>query len=714
MNYKLSKYSLLSLFIMLCTNVFADEVTLRYSGTTTAFMTGENDAALLSLDATAWSVVGDNGNNAILPGLNKAGDLRLYWKDGGGNTVTVTSLTGAIINYIVITFTNDDYANASVTVNGNAVSGVDGLYTINSSSFVVGNANTMNTQVRINNIVINYAADSTPLAVYDFSVFRDTDMPTSDLWSYAAGDWGSVRNAEGLADATAINSRLANVLFTCSGSGNIVWQLYAANEGYGNQILMNSSSVSINLPEASAGDEIVFYATANREAEFAGTTIAKNADYAEYTLIAEEDAPTIAMPRGLAIRTITIKKVSGSVGSSGTCGENLTWTFSSDTSTLTISGTGDMTDYEWGATPWYRFRDYIQQAVIDNGLTSIGDGAFYGCSGLTSITIPAGVTSIGEYAFAECVGLTSITIPAGVTSISHGSFLDCSSITSITIPAGVTSIGDYAFYGCSGLTTVTIPDGVTSIGDYAFEECSGLMSITIPDGVTSIGNEAFGQCASLGISSLSPWLTPDMYSKISSYQIYLNNVKIQEITRAEIPDDISTIRANAFNGFTYLTSVTFPDGLTSIGESAFYDCSGLTSITIPDGVTSIDGYTFSGCSGLTSIIIPAGLTSIGDYAFRNCTGLTSITIPGGVTSIGVRAFSGCSGLTSITIPDGVSSIGDYAFYGCSGLSSIAIPNGVTSIGNYVFNGCSGLTSITFPDGVTSIGNYAFRNCTFRF
>ena len=160
MNYKLSKYSLLSLFIMLCTNVFADEVTLRYSGTTTAFMTGENDAALLSLDATAWSVVGDNGNNAILPGLNKAGDLRLYWKDGGGNTVTVTSLTGAIINYIVITFTNDDYANASVTVNGNAVSGVDGLYTINSSSFVLGNANTMNTQVRISNIVINYSVGS--------------------------------------------------------------------------------------------------------------------------------------------------------------------------------------------------------------------------------------------------------------------------------------------------------------------------------------------------------------------------------------------------------------------------------------------------------------------------------------------------------------------------------------------------------------------------
>ena len=145
--------------------------------------------------------------------------------------------------------------------------------------------------------------------VYDFSSFNaETDQPTSDKWSYAAGEWGSVRNAEALETASAINERLANVLFTCSGSGNIVWQLYAANEGYGNQIVMNNSGVSINLPEAKAGNQIVFHATANREAEFAGATIAKNAEYADYTIVAEEDAPTIALPRGLTIRTITIKK----------------------------------------------------------------------------------------------------------------------------------------------------------------------------------------------------------------------------------------------------------------------------------------------------------------------------------------------------------------------------------------------------------------------
>lgn len=145
--------------------------------------------------------------------------------------------------------------------------------------------------------------------VYDFSVFNaETDQPTSDNWSYAAGDWGSIRNAAGLETPSAINARLANVLFTCNGSGNIVWQLYSANEGWGNQIVMNNSGVKMQLPEASAGDEIVFFATANRDAEFAGQTIAKNAEYANYTIKAEADAPTIDMPRGLTIRTITIKK----------------------------------------------------------------------------------------------------------------------------------------------------------------------------------------------------------------------------------------------------------------------------------------------------------------------------------------------------------------------------------------------------------------------
>ena len=212
--------------------------------------------------------------------------------------------------------------------------------------------------------------------VYDFSVFTEADVPTSDLWSYAAGDWGSVRNAEGLAEATAINSRLANVLFTCNGSGNIVWQLYAANEGYGNQIVMNNSGVSINLPEASAGDEIVFYATANREAEFAGTTIAKNANYAEYTLVAEQDAPTIALPRGLTIRTITIKKSAG--------GANKTWDFTAINANDTIGyvdNAGNMTGkYSDDPNAWASF---YNNAAFEGELMMNATQAFGPTKGLS-------------------------------------------------------------------------------------------------------------------------------------------------------------------------------------------------------------------------------------------------------------------------------------------------------------------------------------------
>ena len=135
-----------------------------------------------------------------------------------------------------------------------------------------------------------------------------------------------------------------------------------------------------------------------------------------------------------------------------------------------------------------------QSTIIPNSVTSIGDYAFYGCSGLTSIIIPNSVTSIGRYAFYGCSGLTSITIPNSVTSIGERAFYGCSGLTSITIPNSVTSIGNNVFQGCSGLTSIIIPNSVTSIGDYAFDDCKGLTSITIPNSVTSIGERAFSNC----------------------------------------------------------------------------------------------------------------------------------------------------------------------------------------------------------------------------
>jgi len=215
----------------------------------------------------------------------------------------------------------------------------------------------------------------------------------------------------------------------------------------------------------------------------------------------------------------------------------------------------------------------IPESVTYNGniysVTSIGDYAFEGCKGLTSITIPNSVTSIGYGAFSSCSGLTSITIPNSVTSIGEGAFSDCSGLTSVTIPNGVTNIGNRAFYDCYRLTSITIPNSVTSIGSDAFFYCSRLTSVTIPNSVTSIGYGAFSNCSGL--------------------------------TSVTIPNSVTSIGNWAFSGCYRLTSITIPNSVTSIGIEAFRGCSGLTSVTIPNSVTSIRNYAFYGCSGLTSV-----------------------------------------------------------------------------------------------------------------
>ena len=174
----------------------------------------------------------------------------------------------------------------------------------------------------------------------------------------------------------------------------------------------------------------------------------------------------------------------------GSCGANLTWSLNTKDSTLTITGSGEMNSY-----PWSDYKSYIKYVSLPDGLTSIGDWAFDGCRGLTSVTIPNSVTSIGREAFYGCTGLTSVTIPNSVTSIGNSAFASCSGLTSVMIPNSVTSIRYSAFNGCSGLTSVTIPNSVTSIGNNAFDGCRGLTSVTIGNSVTSIGVAAFNGCS---------------------------------------------------------------------------------------------------------------------------------------------------------------------------------------------------------------------------
>ncbi|MGN0208450.1 MAG: leucine-rich repeat protein, partial [Paludibacteraceae bacterium] len=189
----------------------------------------------------------------------------------------------------------------------------------------------------------------------------------------------------------------------------------------------------------------------------------------------------------------------------GTCGDNLTWSYDTDTKALTIEGSGAMTDYDyWGNQPWAQVKGDILSVSLPEGLTSIGNYAFYLCSSLTSITLPNSVTSIGYKAFDNCSSLTSIILPNSVTSIGGDAFWNCYSLTSITIPNSVTSIGGRAFQYCSALTSVTLGNSVTSIEGDAFADCSALTSITIPNSVTSIGGNAFSSCAQVTVECTTP------------------------------------------------------------------------------------------------------------------------------------------------------------------------------------------------------------------
>ena len=273
--------------------------------------------------------------------------------------------------------------------------------------------------------------------------------------------------------------------------------------------------------------------------------------------------------------------------------DGLTWTLYED-GTLNISGTGEMRGYNaYSIKSPACDNSNIKNVVIEDGITSIGSFAFYGCS-LTNIRIPGSVTSIGNCAIEDCMSLTSVTIPGSVSSIGEYAFRDCRNLTDATILDGVTSIENRAFWGCSSLTSVTIPNSVTNIGESAFWNCNKLTSVTIPDGVTSIEDLVFSSCYSL-------------------------------------------------------TSITIPNSVTSIGNRAFRSCTKLTSITIPDGVISIGNFAFSGCNELTSITIPDSVTSIGDSAFEECRILTSISIPDSVTSIGGNVFKNCTRLKTISL-----------------------------------------------------------------
>ena len=560
-----------------------------------------------------------------------------------------------------------------------------------------------------------------------------------------------------------------------------------------------NSLESITLPfvgaskTASDGYDEVFgyifgYTTTSNSSSVSGATYqySNDSNYYHYyipaslkTVIISDSVTSIANSafRGCnSLESITLPFVGASKTANNGYDEVFGYIFGYTTTSSSSSVSGATYQYNYGSKYYhYYIPTSLKTVILSDSVTSIGEWAFYNCSGLTSVTVGNGVTSIDDYTFYNCSGLTSVTIPDSVASIGSGAFNSCSGLTSVTIPDSVTSIGNRAFYNCSGLTSATIGNGVTSIGSEAFRGCNSLESITLPfvgasktarDGY----DEVFGYIFGYEKTTSSPSVSDATYQYRNGSNCYYYYIPAS-LKTVILSDSVTSIGNQAFYRCYRLTSATIPDSVTSIGSHAFEGCGGLTSITIGNGVTSIGDSAFESCGGLTSIyytgdvagwcgitglgnvtsfsrtlyiggkkvegdlVIPNNVTSIGEYAFRGCSGLTSLTIPYSVTSIGERAFYNCSGLTSVTIPDSVTSIGSEAFSGTAwynnqsdGLvyagivayqykgtmpnnTTIVIKEGTISIADSAFGGCSGLTSITIPNSVTSIGSDAFFACS---
>lgn len=293
--------------------------------------------------------------------------------------------------------------------------------------------------------------------------------------------------------------------------------------------------------------------------------------------------------------------------SSGKCGDNLTYALTDD-GILTISGTGEMYDFEYPSyAPWTRG---VTKVIIHEGVTSIGNHAFYYCGNLASITIPTSLTNIGSEAFYSCGNLTSITIPDGVNTIGSNAFIYC--------PAKM-----YAHLGTEGAKALgkqrksfRMPDTNYDLQYYfnnegmadlaIFNVDKDVKSFTIPNGVTQIGNDAFSGCSSL--------------------------------TSITIPNSVTRIGDDAFRGCSSLTSITIPNSVTQIGENAFRYCNRLANINIPNGVTSIEYGMFGDCKSLTSIYIPRSVNFIMDFSFVGCNSLSKVYIAGEHVEIRDGAF----------------------------------------------------------------------------
>ncbi len=394
------------------------------------------------------------------------------------------------------------------------------------------------------------------------------------------------------------------------------------------------------------------------------------------------------------LKVISVKAFAEDAPTSGTCGTNLTWNYDLDTNTLTISGTGNMRDYNsedyngYNVTtaPWKPYYRVMETVIIEEGVKNIGKYAFWGCNALIKAIVPDSVTSIGALALNYC---DYVFLGDNINSIGTGAIKGLNNYCNEN-----TTTSKYLLNNGFGLILNNEPDFIVrGYSDYTGQQVeiiryigtgSSASIMASVDGlpVTSIGNNAF----------------------LFSYS--------KDLTHIALPNSITKIDYGAFYGCTKLNSIVIPESVTSIGESAFSsytnaifkaDSLAAENYTglfvspsspdfkikvINDGERSIEIINYIGSNSFVSIpsyIDGVAVKEISGDAFKSNKILKNLVIPDSIISIEDYAFAYCSELTDVTIGDNVASIGNYAFYGCKKLISLVIPNSIISVGNKAFS-----------------------------
>lgn len=303
---------------------------------------------------------------------------------------------------------------------------------------------------------------------------------------------------------------------------------------------------------------------------------------------------------------------------SGSCGENVTWTFNDETQELVLSGSGAMADGDYDTRCWKEYEDVIKSVVVESGITTIGDYAFYSFDELERVILPDGITSIGEHAFSY-TKVGSVDLPESLKRIEANAFDGCEELVDMALPEGIEFLGRQAFAGCENWENGDIPSSVKELGAAVFQGCMKLEYAVIPDGITSVPSHMFSYC--------------------------------QSLRSVQIPNSVTLIEDMAFSGCYSLQNIVIPNGVTVIERNAFSDCKRLTEVTIPNGVTSLPSRILSRCVALKKVNLPDSITYIGLNAFDGCKALTSIVLPKGLKEMPAGTFLGCGRLTSILLPE---------------------------------------------------------------